>query len=112
VTREGKLLVGATSSSGAYLLEVAGAVKATSFIGPGAAPSQYSSFAGTITGTIDGENAVFTLSSAPLTSLVVYVDSARLVVGLHFTWTPGSATITFLAGYYPQPGAVIAAEGW
>ena len=94
-----------------------GATGYTGYTGPaggggGGAPTQYSTYASTITGTLDGENATFTLSTSPVSALVVYVDGARLLIGLNFTWTAGTPYITFLPGSIPQPGAVISAEGW
>ena len=101
--------IGATGATGP-----SGPAGSTGATGPASigAPTQYSTYATTITGTLDGENAVFTLATSPTVALVVYVDGARQLVGLNFTWTAGTPTITFVAGSIPQPGAVISAEGW
>lgn len=95
----------------AITIDNTGAVTIPNLVG-GGSPAQFSSYAGTVSGAIDGENAVFTLSSSPVSVINVFVDSARLVIGLHFTWTPGTAVVTFLPGYIPQTGQVIAVEGW
>ncbi len=92
---------------------IVGTCTASAFSAPGfGAPLQFSSYAGSITGSIDGENLTFTLSSAPALKISVYLDGNRLVPTRDYTWTPASTSLVFVAGSVPQSGQTIAIEGW
>lgn len=78
--------------------------------GVGMAPVQFSYFAGTITGTLDGVNDTFYLSF-PVTSIGdVTLNGATLTPTQHYT--SGSNWVTFIAPYVPQPGADILIQGY
>ncbi len=72
-------------------------------------PTQYSSAGGTVTGTINGSNATFTVAAA-LHDAIVVLNGATLTPTVHYTHSAN--TIVFLAPYIPQPGADILIEGW
>lgn len=69
----------------------------------------YSYFAGTITGTLDGVNPTFTLSSS-VTSGAVILNGTTLTPAQHYTLSGN--VLTFLPPYIPQPGADILVQGW
>lgn len=71
--------------------------------------NQYSTFAGNLTGAIDGTNAQFFLST-PVSSAIVTLNGVTLTLGLHYTLSANS--LLFLSPYIPQPGAEILVDGW
>lgn len=72
-------------------------------------PQEFSTFENTVTGTMDGVNDVFTLSSS-MSYVAVYLDGKRLTRTLHFTHS--GATITFFAPMIPQLGSDILVVAW
>lgn len=63
-----------------------------------------------LTGTIDGVNATFTLSAAPLTnSQVIFRNGLALFSGAGDFMISGN-TVTFQAGQIPQPGDILVAQ--
>lgn len=77
--------------------------------GVGVAPVQFSYFAGTITGTLDGVNATFYLPY-PVTTAEAVLNGSELTRDQQFTHAAN--VITFIAPYIPQPGADILVKGW
>lgn len=84
-------------------------------------PFQASSVDGSITGTMDGDNNVFTLSTPNLvTDLLLWWNGGFLSVGQDFNWTclqnssagPWITTITTCAGNNPQPGDILTAQAF
>lgn len=78
--------------------------------GSGTASIQFSSYEGTVSGVIDGANAVFTLPGL-FSAIVVYLNGSALTQSQHYTFT-GSNTITFASSFIPQLGADILVEAW
>ena len=81
-------------------------------------PVQFSTADGSIIGTLDGQNNVFTLKTASLvTGIILFWNGGDMVLGADFTWTcqqPSSAggwvtTITLMAGNYPLPADTLTA---
>lgn len=64
----------------------------------------------TLTGTVDGTNAVFTLANVPnpASSLKVYRNGLRQKVGLDYNLN--SATVTFVTLAIPQHGDILTAD--
>jgi len=73
-------------------------------------PVQFSSVNGTITGTINGSNAVFWLTIGGITSMTVYRNGQLLTSGTDYTSLNNQ--ITFLGIQIPQPGDVLTAEAY
>lgn len=74
-----------------------------------APPQQFSSTDGTITGAIDGVNAVFLLGVV-LRRTSVWKNG--LLMTLNTDCAAGGRSIVFLAGRIPQAGDVITVEGY
>jgi hypothetical protein len=72
-------------------------------------PAQFSSYAGTVTGTIDGTNDTFYLPY-PVTEVNVFLNGIRLTETSQFTHSANQ--IVFIAPYLPQPSAAIVVDGW
>jgi len=68
-------------------------------------PQQYSSVNGTIQGTIDGKNTVFTLPR--LQAALVFRNGQLMTFTVDCVYTNG--IIVFLPGQVPVPGDVITA---
>jgi len=62
-----------------------------------------------VSGTIDGVNAVFTLS-AVVSSLQLFKNGQLQNPGGDYTWTGGTA-VTFVPGSIPAPGDTLLALG-
>lgn len=60
-------------------------------------------------GTINGTNAVFTLSRVP-TVVSVFKDGIKLKAGTGYILSGN--TVTFQAGYIPQSGDTVEVEVW
>ena len=73
-------------------------------------PAQYSSQGGTITGVIDGANAVFWLITG-VTSMIVYRNGQLMTQGGVDVTVLGNQ-ITFIGEQVPQPGDIITASGY
>jgi hypothetical protein len=71
-------------------------------------PIQFSSATGTIVGTIDGVNAVFTLTIGGVLSMAVYRNGVLQTAGTDYTALNNQ--ITFAALSIPQPGDIVTAE--
>ena len=66
---------------------------------------------GTVTGTVDGTNATFTIPERPV-NVDVYVNGLRMnrTAGVDYTFTPLTGTIVFAANSIPAYGALIEVE--
>lgn len=82
-------------------------------------PQEFSTYTGTITGTRDGANNVFTLVTTNLvTDLIYFWNGNMLTQSVDYTWTclqassvgTWATTITMMGGQYPNPGDILNAE--
>lgn len=74
---------------------------------PPPTPTTQSVLEETLAGTLDGANAVFTVTHAPI-QVQVYRNGIRQKNNFDFTLL--GATFTFLAGAVPQPGDTVFAD--
>ena len=79
--------------------------------GSGSMPTLFATWNGSLTGAIDGANAIFTMSAA-CQIVVVHLNGDTLTTGLHCGHTPGTAVITMFPPFIPLPGADLFVEGW
>lgn len=77
--------------------------------GGGTAPQQFSTSNGTLTGTIDGVNAVFFLPFA-ISAATVYRSGVLMTQPTDVIF--GANVITFQPGQIPTVGDIITVEGW
>lgn len=73
-------------------------------------PIQYSTFDGSIVGTVDGVNAIFWLNTGAVSSLLVFRNGVAQTYGVDYTNINNQ--ITFLAQSIPQPGDIVTAEAF
>ena len=64
---------------------------------------------GTVTGTVDGSNATFTIAELP-PNVRVWVNGIKQIDTVDFAWTALTGTIVFTSGSIPMYGAYIEAE--
>lgn len=76
---------------------------------PNTTPITLTTANGTITGTLNGVNAVFILTSI-ITSATVYRNGVLMTPVADYTFTGGN-TITFVAGQIPQSTDILTVEG-
>lgn len=84
-------------------------------------PTEFSSYAGTITGALNGMNNIFTLATTGLvTDLLYFWKGGLLTQGVDYTWACTQATsaggwqtvVTMIAGNIPQPGDILLAQAF
>lgn len=64
---------------------------------------------GTVTGTVNGTNATFTVDEMPA-NVRVWVNGLKQIETVDYSWTALTGTIVFTSGSIPMTGAYIEVE--